>query len=209
MLQQSVAYTRAFFLTLSSDHISPSTGKTPTVNISKGGAAFAAAAGVVSEIGSGWYKVALTTADTGTQGDLAYHITATASDPTDFVDRVVPGPVHPAGVSIASGGITAASFAANAIASAGIATDAIGSAQLSTAAAQKVADNTLDRANAIETGLTLRQALRLVASVLAGKLSGAGTTTVLIRNAVADSKDRITATVDASGNRSAVVTDVT
>jgi hypothetical protein len=29
------------------------------------------------------------------------------------------------------------------------------------------------------------------------------------RNAVADSKDRITATVDADGNRSAITTDVT
>jgi hypothetical protein len=68
----------------------------------------------------------------------------------------------------------------------------------------------LDLANAIETGLTLRQALRLVASEAAGKMavSGGGVTNTF-RNAVADSKDRITATVDASGNRTAVTTDVT
>jgi len=67
----------------------------------------------------------------------------------------------------------------------------------------------LDLAAGVETGLTLRQAMRLLAAASAGKLSGAATTTIVIRNAVADSKDRITATVDASGNRSAITVDLT
>jgi hypothetical protein len=71
-----------------------------------------------------------------------------------------------------------------------------------------VADALLDRANAIETGLTPRGSLRLISAAEAGKLSGAATTTVTIRNAVIDSKARITATVDASGNRTAITTDV-
>lgn len=71
-----------------------------------------------------------------------------------------------------------------------------------------VADALLDRSNGIETSLTPRQAVRLMAAALAGKLSGAATTTLTIRN-VGDSKDRITATVDANGNRSAVTTDAT
>lgn len=75
--------------------------------------------------------------------------------------------------------------------------------------ANQNADALLDRANAIETGLTPRGALRLQAAALAGELSGAATNTVTIRNAVADSKDRIVATVDPDGNRTAVVTDVT
>jgi hypothetical protein len=70
------------------------------------------------------------------------------------------------------------------------------------------ADAYLDRADAIETGLTPRGAMRLDASALAGKLSGAATTTATFRNAVADSKDRIVATVDADGNRLAITTDV-
>jgi hypothetical protein len=80
---------------------------------------------------------------------------------------------------------------------------------IATAEEQSIADSLLDRADAIEVGLTLRQALRLIAAASAGKLSGAATTTITIRNAVADSKTRITATVDASGNRSALTTDVT
>jgi hypothetical protein len=66
----------------------------------------------------------------------------------------------------------------------------------------------MDLANGIETSITPRQALRLILAASAGKLSGAATTTIVIRN-VGDSKDRITATVDSSGNRSAVTVDAT
>ena len=66
----------------------------------------------------------------------------------------------------------------------------------------------LDAANGVETGLTPREALRLTSAALAGKISGAETTTVVIRN-TADTKDRITATVDADGNRTAITTDLT
>lgn len=74
--------------------------------------------------------------------------------------------------------------------------------------ADQNADAYLDRADAIEVGLTPRQAQRLFGAALAGKLSGAATVTVTIRNAVADSKNRIVATVDADGNRSAITYDV-
>lgn len=59
----------------------------------------------------------------------------------------------------------------------------------------------------IETGYSFRKSLRLILSSLSGKLSGAGTSTVTIRN-VTDTKDRITATVDSNGNRLSVTTDV-
>lgn len=60
----------------------------------------------------------------------------------------------------------------------------------------------------IESGLTLRQALRLVAAATAGKISGASGTTITIRNPIADSKDRIVATVDVDGNRSSLTYDL-
>jgi hypothetical protein len=60
----------------------------------------------------------------------------------------------------------------------------------------------------VEGALTHRQVIRLVLAAVAGKLSGAATTTVAIRD-VADAKDRITATVDADGNRTAVTLDAT
>ena len=97
------------------------------------------------------------------------------------------------------------------VATASVVAEAIGdtsrTSDLPTAAAN--ATELLDQAAGVETGLTVRQALRLALAALAGKLSGAATTTVVIRNAIADSKDRITATVDTDGNRSAITTDLT
>lgn len=87
--QQGTVYTRTFLMVLASDHLTGATGKTVTVTISKAGAAFAAPAGSVAEIGNGWYRIALTAADSGTVGDLAFHCTATDCDPTDFVDQVL------------------------------------------------------------------------------------------------------------------------
>jgi len=61
----------------------------------------------------------------------------------------------------------------------------------------------------VESGLTLRQALRLVAAATAGKISGASGSTITIRNPVADSKDRIVASVDVDGNRTSITYDLT
>lgn len=67
----------------------------------------------------------------------------------------------------------------------------------------------LDLANAIETGLTVRGLLRVLGSAGAGKVSGAATTSMIFRNAVADTKPRITATVTPDGDRTAVTIDAT
>jgi hypothetical protein len=57
----------------------------------------------------------------------------------------------------------------------------------------------------VETTITFRQAVRLLLSFATGKSSGGGTSTVVFRD-IADSKNRISATVDANGNRTAVGT---
>ncbi len=74
--------------------------------------------------------------------------------------------------------------------------------------ANTIADAMLDRSGAIETSITPRQALRLILAVAAGKVSGAATSNITFRN-VGDTKDRLNATVDANGNRTAVTTDAT
>jgi hypothetical protein len=60
----------------------------------------------------------------------------------------------------------------------------------------------------LEGGLTVAEALRIMLAVLAEKSNGGGTATVKFRDH-ADSKDRIIATVDSSGNRTAVTLDGT
>jgi hypothetical protein len=57
-------------------------------------------------------------------------------------------------------------------------------------------------------GLDLEEAMRIALAALAGKVSGGGTSTNVIK-AADDSKTRITATVDANGNRTAITLDAT
>ncbi len=80
-------------------------------------------------------------------------------------------------------------------------------AALSIPTANANADALLDRSAGVETSYTLRQALRVILSAAAGKLSGGATTTNTFRD-VNDTKDRIVATVDDDGNRTAVTLDV-
>ncbi len=90
ILKQSTAYNRTFKM-FAIDGFTALTGATVTVNLSKNGAAFGAAAGAVTEIGNGWYYVALTgtgSGDTGTLGDLVMRCTATSADITEQTDQV-------------------------------------------------------------------------------------------------------------------------
>lgn len=70
---QSVARRVMLKAFLSSDHVSPATGKTIAVVISKNGGAFgnpSAGATNATEVSVGWYYVDLSTTDFGTLGDL-------------------------------------------------------------------------------------------------------------------------------------------
>jgi hypothetical protein len=67
-------------------------------------------------------------------------------------------------------------------------------------------DDVLDEA--VDGSTTLRESQRIQNSALAGKSSGHEAGTPVYRD-LADSKDRITATTDANGNRTAVTTDAT
>lgn len=60
----------------------------------------------------------------------------------------------------------------------------------------------------VEGTYTAEQVLRLMASVLGGKLTGAGTGFEVFRD-LSDTKDRVKANIDNSGNRLAINLDVT
>jgi hypothetical protein len=59
----------------------------------------------------------------------------------------------------------------------------------------------------IENSYTAKEAIRIVLATLAGKVSGAGTSTITFRD-INDSKDRLVADVDGTGNREAITIDV-
>lgn len=89
VLKQSTAKSLAVFMASSTDHVTGKTGLTLTITASKDAAAFGSITPTVTELATGWYKLALTTSHTDTLGDLALHITGTGADPTDLLRHVV------------------------------------------------------------------------------------------------------------------------
>ncbi len=89
-----------------------------------------------------------------------------------------------------------------------VGTDGVDANALKTDAGTEIANAILDLANGVETSHTVRQVLRVMFAALGGKADGLETTTVHYRNQ-ADDKNRITATVDTDGNRTAVTLDET
>ena len=77
-----------------------------------------------------------------------------------------------------------------------------GGVTLDTAAIDAILDDP------VEGAITLRQAMRVLLAYLAGHASGGGTANPKFRDQ-ANTKDRISMTVDASGNRSVVTLDLT
>lgn len=89
---------------------------------------------------------------------------------------------------------------------ASIAADAITAAATATDFGAEIADAVWDEV--IEGTVTGRQSMRLANAANGGEVSGADTTTIVVRD-VSDTKTRITGTVDSSGNRTNVVVDLT
>lgn len=95
----------------------------------------------------------------------------------------------------------------SAVAIGGIASTAFAAGAIDSAATN---DNFIAEiwAKVVEGTLTAEQILKICLAALAGKAAGGGTATITFRD-VADSKNRISATVTNVGNRSAVVLDGT
>ena len=133
-----------------------------------------------------WFTVVVSaiTVDTQTVSFIAAQFRLMAAENVAGVPAA--DTTHAAGTAWGSGAITAASLASD--------------------AGTELADAVHDEV--VEGTTTLRQMMRGFAAVLMGKASGLATTTAVYRD-VGDTKDRITATVDADGNRSVVTRDLT
>jgi hypothetical protein len=101
----------------------------PVVTISKAGAAFAGAAGAVTEIGLGWYKFVFAAADLDTLGCLAVNVTGTGADAIMTSHQVTLLDLNVATVAPPTDGITAGTIAASAIGSSEIADGALTAAK--------------------------------------------------------------------------------
>ena len=183
----------------------------PDIRVKKNGAAWAQknAAQTLSHEENGYYEATLDATDTDTLGRMKVAVHKSGALPVWENFMVIPANVYDSLIGgsdtldvqvtgIGAGAVTASAIATNAITASGLAADA----------ANEIADAFLDRADAIETGLTPRGALRLSASEAAGDVAGADTGTVTIKN-FGNTKVRINANGDASGNRTVTGTDVT
>ena len=166
-------------------------GKTPEtaltisqadIRLSKNGGAFAQsnnAAGATHNE-NGYYDVPLNATDTNTLGTLRVAVSESGALPVWQDLMVVPANVWDSMFGASTLNVNVATMSSGAV------------------------DSILD--DPVEGAYTMRQLLRLMASALFGEASGGGTATITFRD-LGDSKNRITATVTANGDRTTVVLD--
>jgi hypothetical protein len=231
-LTASTAATVNVLMIDDTDHVTGLTGLTLTIAASKNGAAFATITPTVTELSHGWYSLALTSSHTDTLGELIIHVSSAGADPTDIgrmvvaasgssltVEEIVDGvwneqlsghlTAGSTGAYLYNAGVAAPPTAAeNAYAVWNYITRTLtANTNLSIPTTGDIVTAIFDNTD-IDNSFSTRETLRLIAAACAGKLAGAATTTVTIRNP-GDTKTRITATVDEVGNRSALTYDLT
>ena len=180
-----------------------------------GGTATAYTTPTVAELSSsnmpGVYSLLLDedmTIDSGDHSqEICLHITATGMAPvTRVIELYRPDVTAGTTLGVSSGNAQIA--AADVRSAVGLASANLDTQLDALPTAAENAAGLLDLSAGVETSLTVRQYFRLAASALFGKASGLGTTTAIFRD-FGDTKNRLSATVDANGNRSAVTRDAT
>lgn len=89
LLKKSIARNVMVFAVDAADNASGKSGLTLTISSSKDGASFASISPTVTDLGNGWYKLALDTGMTDTLGELALQITAANAIIQPYVHEVV------------------------------------------------------------------------------------------------------------------------
>lgn len=178
------------------------------VRLSKNGAAFAqkSDAAACTHLENGHYACSLNGTDTGTLGHLRVAIAESGALPVwrDFL--VLPANVYDSLLGSDRLQVHAAEISDGLITAATLATGAIDADALAADAVAEMADGLWDEV--LESTLTGRQFMRIFMAALAGKSTGGGTSTIAFRD-LADTKDRLSATVDVNRNRTAVAKDGT
>jgi len=140
-----------------------------------------------------------TTATAGATGDYYVELTAAELDTLGYGI-----------VMISKSGVRSAKFAFQVIAANLYNATNLGLSNINATISSRSshdADDVWDDADGIETGLTPRQAMRALLAVLAGHTTGAGTGTEVFRNAVVNSKARVTTTMTGA-NRTGITYDL-
>lgn len=188
-----------------------------------GGAETAKSAGNGTHLGHGIFAVSVDPTDTNTAGILTVYVSALSCLPWSAKYQVLVCATYDALFSATptgfddNGKVTVVSIAANAINASAIASDAITAAKIATDAitSAKVADGAFDNtvftasvydqiwSTTVEDAYTAVQFMRGFGAVLMGTASGMATTTNIFKSMDAGI-NRVSATTDADGNRTAI-----
>jgi hypothetical protein len=180
------------------------TGATSLANKNSGGA---------THISNGIYYATLDATDTNTSGPLVIFVHVTGALPVrlecDVMDTTVAYPFFDGTGDFSSTQKTSIGTATWSTPATRTLTAFTGQPRTDLAGSDAALNN-ISVANilagTVEGTTTLKQAINIHTAALAGKLSGAGTGTLTFRD-VGDTKARITATVDANNNRTAMTLD--
>lgn len=225
-LLERVTATRAgYWDNLSAGAVALASGVTVTTNNDKTGYSLTVTPPTAAQVTTSVWSTLLSGSDFNTSGSIGKLLKddvdttissrqATVSFPTNFSSLGINASGHVSRVTLADttttvtnavtvGDVTLATIQPNyAPAKAG---DAM---TLTTGERGSIADAFLDRANGIETGITPRQAIRAMAAMLGGEISGVtaenGTVTVTIKAIGNNTVTRITMDTDELGNRSSI-----
>jgi len=156
------------------------------IRISKAGGAEADSLGTATHIATGLFKYVMDVSECDTLGEVSIRLAKTGVYNDVRVINIV-------------------GFDPNSATSLGLSNlDATVSSRLAAATYQDL-DDLLDGADSVETGLTLRQALRLIAAYAVGNVTGGGTGTESFTAAVNTAKTRFTSTPTSAGSRTVSV----
>lgn len=89
ILKDSASYNIPFLMVDSGDHLTPKTGLSPTVKISKNCGTFSTPSGTIAEVSLGWYCISGHLQDSNTYGPLLIHASGAGADMYDGIHEVV------------------------------------------------------------------------------------------------------------------------
>lgn len=150
--------------------------------VSKAGGSFATGSGTVTNLGNGYYAYTFATGEIDTLGHLILKVNVSGVYPDAFQHEVVA--VDP---------MVASSMGMSNL-------DVAVSSRLATESYQDV-DDWLDVANTIESGVTLRKALRAIAAYAAGNVTGGGSGTETFSAIGNSGTPRFVSTPTSAGSR--------
>lgn len=187
-LNESVAARRTVYLTAvntADDSVYTGTLSGADIRVGKAGGAEANSAGTATHIATGLFKYEMAAAECNTAGEVS--------------------------IRLAKSGVYNDVRTVNVVSFDPYSASDLGLSNLDTNVSSLSAANVVaalfDTADAIETGMTFRQAVRLVAAILGGKTEGADTNSEKFLAAVANHKIRATVTLVGS-DRSSVAVDL-